>query len=69
MTSEAVSCRWQLSRALLFQSTCVPRPVEMSPMMIHFQGGHHTKHYLRKQNQDFSLGLGTSDDPLWAVLQ
>lgn len=67
--SGAVSCHWQPSRALLLQSTCVLHPVEVSPMMIHFQGGHHTKHCLSKQNQDFSLGLDTSDDPLWALLQ
>lgn len=65
---EAVSCHWQPSRALLFQSTCVPRPVEMSSTMMHFEGGHHTKHCLTKQNQSFSLGLDTSDDLLWALL-
>lgn len=64
MISEAVSCHWQSSRALLLRSTRVLHPVEMSPMMIHFQGGHHTEHCLSKQNQDFSPGLDTSDDHL-----
>lgn len=46
---KAVSCHWQPSRALVLQSIYVLHPVEMSPMMIHFQGHRHTKHCLSKQ--------------------